>query len=440
MAYTQVTLDQLAIQIGTLLDDANESYWTRAEKYFAIYEALYVWGALTSYWRASGTFSLASNTPYYDLSVQLPTLRTRTWTLGQMVTDIQYMLLENPSGIAGTGMSGQISVTSILNAIVRARNRFVLDARIPLQVDSTNPSVPGGGLAAIPQDAVFVHRAMWQDGPSGVYTNLWRQDAWVMDGSNPVWTASTGAPIAYSESVVAPLALQLYPPPTNSGVLEIIDVQSLAIDTTNASALFNLPDEWVHAVLYATLSDLFNVESQLYDPLRYQYAEMRYKQAASAVQEIRTILRLQVSGLPLRIDAFASLDAASPYWRNQAGAPYLAGVMHDFLAFAPVPNSVLSCAANVVQAAPIPASGATNMPMGYEDLDNIVQYATHKLTFKCGGNEFKSTFAVYDQFMSNVARRGAINKAKIQYLTPLFGQPQREDAERPDAQPVRGGG
>jgi hypothetical protein len=132
VAYTQYSLDSFASQIGILLDDQNELYWTRQEKYLAIWEAMRVWGAYTSYWRNRGAFvtqytweslpipwgSAAFNwntiPVWYDLAGFLPALRTRTWTLNQIVTDIQYMCLEAANGISGTGMSGQISIQSIL--------------------------------------------------------------------------------------------------------------------------------------------------------------------------------------------------------------------------------------------------------------------------------------------------------------------------------------
>ena len=57
---------------------------------------------------------------------------------------------------------------------------------------------------------------------------------------------------------------------------------------------------------------------------------------------------------------------------------------------------------------------------------------THVLTFKCGGNEFKATWAQYDDFMTAVQARGGINKAKIRYLQAAFDQSEKEEGERPN--------
>jgi hypothetical protein len=92
------------------MDDISQRYWTYQEIQWTVYEALYMWGAFTAYWRERGSFTAAptppvfsgpSNPPtYYDMSVVLPQLRARTFTLDRMVREIQYMLLESPSGLS----------------------------------------------------------------------------------------------------------------------------------------------------------------------------------------------------------------------------------------------------------------------------------------------------------------------------------------------------
>ncbi len=438
MPYSQYSLDQVAIQIGVLLDDTSELYWVRNEKYLAIWEALRHFGALTNYWRTRGTFSvtpasLASN-QWIDLSVQLSALRTRAWTLAQFTTDIQYALLEAPNGISGTGMSGQVSITNILNAIQRARNRFVFDVRFPLSVHSQ--AVPAGpsGEVQFPQASTFVHRASWQDSTDGSWSNLWREDAWSVDHGNPSWTSETGPPASYSEAENAPLLLQISPIPSNSGTLEVLTVDSLIMDLTNPASTFNIPDEWIYAVKYAALSDIFSSENQISDPGRAQYCESRYQQMVNFAKDARSVLRLLASGATLPIDAFAAIDAGQPYWRNQSGPPSTAGVLYDWVGFFPaIPDQGYIISADVSQSAPIPLTGSSPIPLGVEEVDNIiVNYASHILTLKCGGNEFQSTFPLYNAAMAAIAGRKGVNAAKIRYLQPLFGQPQREWASRPD--------
>ena len=83
-----------------------------------------------------------------------------------------------------------------------------------------------------------------------------------------------------------------------------------------------------------------------------------------------------------------------------------------------------------------PVAAGDFLPIGDENLDDILSYVANYLTLKCGGNEFKSTMTNYDQFMKAVATRKGVNAAKISYFEPLFGFWQREQGVRPDAKAV----
>lgn len=441
MPYQQTTLAQFITQISIVLDDVNQVYWTAPEITYATQEALRVWGALTNFWRSRGTFNLTPSDPYpfYDLSVKLPALRPRTWTLNQLTQEIQYALLENPSGIGGAGMSGQISVTTILNAIQDARNRFVLDVHFPVSVVEGFGLPPSpGGMVTFDQGTVFVHKASWQDieggNNPGVWANLWREDAWSSDKYNPLWTLDPGMPQSYSEAENAPLQLQLIPPPINKGALEALAVNSLVMSLGTSTTLLEVPDEWVPAIKYAALSRILSSDNQIKDPLRAQYAEMRYQQLVKFAQDARTIMRVLINNKPLPLDSMMSIDAANLYWRNQIGQPSVAGALYDFMSInVGQVDQLYGIAVDVVQAAPIPTALNAFMPIGEEQLDILGSYVTHILTFKCGGNEFKTTMSEHDEFLKAAAQRGSINAAKIRYLEPLFGQPQVETAQRPDA-------
>lgn len=440
MAYNQTTLADLTSQIGDILDDPAGVYWTTTEKTYAIWEFLRFWGATTSYWRTRGEFSLTPGQPYYELSVQLPTLRSRSYTLNQLVQEMQYHLLEAPNGISGAGMSGQVSISSILNAVQRARNQFVLDALLPYTVPASNIAISDSpdGLVQLPSSCIYLHRAAWIDRQSGTYTNLWRQDAWDVDHSTPLWTIDPATPQCYSESQLAPIQMQLAPVPIAVGDLELITIDSFDIDMTDPNATFNVPDEWVHAVKYCALSDVLGADSQLNDPMRAQYAQMRYDQSMNLIRDVKSMTRAMIGNVPLTIDSFAALDSSLPTWRNQPGKPFISGVQYDFLALAPVPDQAYSVTVDVVQSAPIPTDSTSYIQLGYEDLDNLLDYCTHYLLFKCGGTNFQSTFAGYDSVMKQIAARGQINKVKIQYLDAVFGQGQKDQRERPDQKPDKG--
>lgn len=428
MPYAQYTFNSLADQLGNSLDDPREFYWTRLEKFYALSEAFRVWGAYTAYWRSRGPFDLTVGVPYYDLSVKLPTLRPRTYTLQNIVQEIQYHCLEAPNGVTGTGMSGQINLQSILKAVTRARNRFVIDSCLPLQVNASPGPADTDGLCVIDPSVVYIHRAGWLDN-SGVYNNLWRQDEWGYDKNQPLWQQEPGRPESFSEALNAPLSIQLYPTPLNAGALELITANSIVIDTTQASASLNFPDEWVHGIKYAALNDLFG-SGMLEDSVRAEYCETRYQQAVSGIKNIRSINRVVVNGVQVPLDTFAAIDAGNIYWRNQSGRPLICGAMNDFLVVTPVPNNTYGALVDVVQSAPIPTDGNQYVQIGQEEIDNIMDYCINYLMLKCGGKDMQDTFTNYDSFMSKVDQRKASNDVKIIYLE-LIDQPAKEERERP---------
>lgn len=438
--YADVTLSQFITKVSTLMDDSAQMYWTVPEIQAVTYEALLYWGALTGYWRTRASFNACQfsqqfsgpvwTSPYVDLSQQLPLLRARTYTLGQLTKEIQAALLEAANGVVGTGMSGQITVTAIIDAIQEARNLFVLDAHLPLAYHWPVANTSQSGIITLPDTSVYVHRLAWQ-GAGGQWTPLWRQDAWAEDYSSPNWPNQPGVPTAYSESELAPLMVQLVPPPQGVGTVEAFTVDSLTLAIADSTPLA-LPNEWVHAVKYKALSILLSSASQLNDPLRAQYCQKRYEQYISLALNAISILRVLVNGVPTPLDSLSDYDAADPYWMNSTGSPIAAACMYDWMTLVPAQlDQLYGVSVDITPSAPLPGL-AGYMPVGTEDLPNIEKYVRHALTFKCGGKEFTSTLSEYDSYMHSVDGRKRINKAKIQYLEPLFGAGTREWQMRQD--------
>lgn len=438
MAYAQIKLAQYIAQISDLMGDIGNVYWSVSEIQAAVYEALRVWGALTNYWRDRGEFTLNPGaSPFFDLSVLMPTLRARTYTLDQIVTEIQYALLENPSGVAGTGMSGQVTIEDILKSVLVARNRFVSDAMFPLSTYSGAFSPPQTSFS-FDQSVVFLHRVYWT-ATNNVVSPIWRDDSWSIDRYYPFWTLTPGTPQVFSESDNAPLTLMLTPVPNTTGTIDGLIVKSKMIDLTNPASTLDIPDEWVFAVKYAALSYLLSGQDQIRDELRAQYCEERYKQAIQFSAKARSVMRVMVNNIPVPLDTITALDASSPYWRNQTGPPQLAACAFDMLAFNySNADQQYGVTVDVVSSAPIPRLEPEDyIQVGVEELDAITNYVVSVLAFKCGGDEFKESLDGYDSFIKAAAARANVNAAKIRYMSALFGQPSKEQAETPDRLPAR---
>lgn len=434
MGYTQTTLAQLIAQVSDSIDDRNNAFWVAEEIKFAIWEALYVWGGYTGFWKTRGVFNIKpgdTNAPYYDLSQFLPLLRPRNITPNQIAKEIQYHLLENPSGVAGTGMTQQVQISSILAAIQRGRDRFALDVMFPITIQpiDLNP-VPPDGYMTLDQSIVHVHRAGWKDAYSGVYRNLVRENAWSMDKYQPNWTINPSLPYAFSESENSPLVVQVYPKPINQGTLELLTTNSETINFDDLDSILDIPNEWAHGVKYAALNDLFG-SGMIGDQVRAQFAQTRYDQCVSMAKSGKSIIRLLLNNTPLNIDSLQAIDTGDPTWRNQTGRPFLAGIMPDVVVFNRMPDQLYGVAADVVQAAPIPINPGDYVQVGEEELANVVDYCVNYLLIKCGGVDLQNTFDQYDSFNKAVNDQKNVDEVKVQYLNPLLNQPEREVAIRP---------
>ena len=426
MSYAQTTQADLASEILQSLNDPGAVYWATAEVNAAINEALLTWGAITSYWRDRGQFASAANTPFYDLSVQLPALRARTFTFDDLVTEIQYHLNEDPTGFAFTSQTSQFTSTQILSAIARAANEFNLDSMIGL----TQASTPGINTArtALDPSVVAIARASWTDSTTGVTRALRREDAWVEDSYNPIWTLTPGLPFAFSAAETPPITINLYPPPLNVGTLNLTYADSEDFSGAAANTVVPIPNEFIPAIKWRAIYSLIATQGQGYDPFRAKYCAERYDSFDKMSEQMRSVIRVQINGVPIPLDTIAALDSARPFWQNKTGTPTMAACLYDIVALSDVPkNTSLAISCDLVRSAPLPANSGSFIQVGREELPYILDMARHILSFKLGGEEFQTTFALYDNFIQGATQRNSILNSQARYLRDLFGVPARQE-------------
>lgn len=431
--YTQYTISSLVAEISTLIDDPTNIQWTYAEVRLAIIEALRYWGALTSYWRKRGGFSTVAGQAWYDLALVLTDgygtlLRQRVVTINDLVIEMQYHCCENGTGIAGTGQSGQFSVQEMTQAIVRARNRLVADAGLPLSV--IGPLAADANRFELPQDVAWIRHGYWIDS-GGAYWPLRKIDNWAEQGYDPRWTISPGRPFAYAISNTQPLQTNLYPSPAASGMVEWVVAESAELDPTSATQTLELPDEFAPAVKYAALADLYSMDGETSDPLRSAYAEQRYMQYLPVAEMHRSVLQVEVDGVPLPSCIISSLDSKQPNWRMQQGRPQIAGCDIDLVGFYKVPDAGgagqgYGVTMDVVVPAPIPASDGEYLQIGRELIGLVTDYVQHYLSFKLAGDEFAMTLDSYDGFMRAAAKRNQQMQKSIINMKAIFNQEGKE--------------
>lgn len=432
MPYTQVTQADLASEILQSLNDPSAVYWTIAEVNTAINEALLTWGAMSSYWRNRGAFSSIAGTPFYDLSVQLPTLRARTYTFNDLVTEIQYHLNEQPTGFTFTGQTSQFTSTQIVAAIARAINEFNLDSSIGLELSSTaGISTP---RVFLDSSVAAVARASWTDSISGVTKVLRREDGWSEDSYNPLWTIEPGIPFAFSAAETPPITMSLYPPPASVGTLNLIFTETADYAAAVGATPTDIPNEFIPGIKWRAIYSLLATQGQGYDPFRAKYCAERYDSIDRISEQLRSVIRVQINGVPVPLDTMAAMDSGRPFWQSKLGKPSMAACLYDILALSDVPKtSDYSVTCDLVQSAPLPTLSTDYIQVGREEITYILDMARHTLSFKLGGEEFQTTFAQYDNFVEGASQRSKIVRWQARYLHDLFGVPAREQEQVPAA-------
>lgn len=426
-------MQSLVAEISSLIDDAANVQWTYAEVRLAVIEAMRYWGVLTNYWKDRGTFSTVTGQAWYDLAIVLRNgggelLRKRVVTINDLVVEMQYHCFEHGTGIAGTAQSGQFSISEMTKAIVRARNRLVADAGLPLNVLPLQPV--NTSRFDLPQDTAWIRHGYWVNS-GGAYWPLRKLDNWSEESYNPLWTLQPGRPFAYDIANSQPLQVSLYPSPAASGTVEWVIATSAELDPTSATQTLELPDEFTPAVKYAALADLYSMDGEQSDPARAAYAEQRYLQYLPVADNHTSVIYAEINGVPLQTCIISSLDSKYPNWRMTVGKPQLAGIDIDLMGFWKVPDAGRTgegygVTADVVIPAPIPATDDVYLQIGRELIGLITDYCQHYLSFKLAGDEFAMTLDTYDGFMQAAGRRNKQMQKSIKFMGPIFKQEGKE--------------
>ena len=410
MPFTQTTLGDFIGVMGEILQDTGHVWWTQADITSAVKEGLRLWGAATGFWKDRGVFT-ASVAGFYDLSAQLPLLRSQAVTVGDVLTDVELALQESQFPTA------QFTTADLRAAVVRARNQFCLDAKVPLRVD-TLASVPPpfGGRVILTDDIAGISRLAWTDGPSGRVSVLRREDPWSLAGLD---TSGIALPIAYSQTETPPLEIILSPGPVNSGDLKLITLKTLAL--VNDGDSLALPDEFTPAVKYGALAEVLGTSGPGADDFRSAYARERYRSIVEIAKTVLSTLWIFVNGVRLRMDTLAALDSGQPFW--EMTSPLAAGVLYDLIA---VPAG--SITVDVIRAAPVPSALGDFVQLGREELAYLADYCRHALTFKVAGEELRDSMDSYKSWISGMGQRGRLLSERTKYLEAIFDKPQEEES------------
>lgn len=402
MAYTHTTRAQLRTELGLRLEDSTDQFWQIPESNLYLNEALRTFGVLSGFWRERGVFPTVSGTAFYDLPTQLASLLGSTITDRDIIQQIQFMLLESTSSQTSWTGTEMFTYNDIANAIQNRLNQFRSDTGILVTRSVISVISPPSGRQPLSQDIIDVRRVAWLGAsPLNYYAPLWRSDERLLTAFDTAWSVSGGIPGAYSVMAPPPLELQLAPPPSVNGQLELLTVNSSTLSPASTATTLGIPDDLTPAITWGALADLLGNDGLARDPVRAQFAEQRYAQYVEFARNLPVVIHAEINGVPLIPVTLQSLESSTPNWENvQAKPTDVALAAPNLLALNPVPDGVYSVTLDVVRRCPIPLNDGAAIQVGREQLDMILDYAEHLALFKVGGDEWHATERASNNFLA----------------------------------------
>jgi len=430
----------MANLLAARLYDPTFQFWTQAELTLYLQEAMQTWQALTGYWRGDFPFVPTAGVAWYDIPSMASSLRKYTVSDDQLLTTVQYHLLEPPTGSGVWTGSAQFALTDLTSALLRRKEELVgisgcTWTRIQI------PAIPG--RTALPTNVVDLRRATFTPASPalGGPITLWQSDQWSYQSFQVGYTTSPGPfPSSFSVSTEPWLTFDVDVQPGVPGTYTLLVIQSGPQCSDP-----NLPDDWQWVTKWGMLSDLLSRESNAKDPLRAKYAEQRYQQGLKLLSVAPALLVVAVNGVPIWQDSVRSMDTYSVGWEAAPlGPPTMAVTAGlNLLALSPPPDSstAYNLTLTVIENAPVALVAGGCLSLSRELVDLMLDYAQHLAAFKMGGEEFVATEQLYNRFMQYAAMYSSRLGEQGEFQRILWDISQRQEDLDPrygqDAEPGR---
>lgn len=418
--------------LAAKLEDPTFVHWTAVELKRYIIEALRTYNALSQSLRNRGAFLSTANAPFYDLPTVLPSLRGYNVTDLDLILDLEYALMEPPA-LGTWGGSLQFTLADLVAAIERRRDLFLRETGAVLTREVRAVTPPSSGRIPFPDDVITIRRVAWIAADSSV-TPLRRDDEWGMNQYLPTWPQQSVDPAAtwptaFSIGVTPPLYLQVAPPITDAGSLDLLSV--ILGDDLGSSApgvLLGVPDDWTWVIKFGALSDLLSQQGVAFDPARAAYAEARWRQGIALATAATVVLAAKINGVVTPISSVSEADTYDPSWQTTPAPP--TRVLTDaqnLVGLSPVPDAGASSAGytvtlDLVVNFPVPLNTTDCVDVDKSVMEIVIDYAQHLALFKEGPGLVQQSMALYDKFQRACGVTVELDTASVPNRPALFQQ------------------
>lgn len=403
-AYSYISWSQLQAALLQRLQDTAGVWTTNAEAAIYLTEALRVLNSQTSagtsgQWSADYLLDFSPGDTWVSLDVA-GSPRQRTVTDAAVVTQMQYMLLEPPSGLTWAG-TNQFNTPLVENALQFRRDELLqLTGANPvnlLQVSPTNSqrtilndsTLDVRRVRLVPDSSTSTQTPYALDRDDVTSANAYGESLAIQPGSPDSWRITANTPLQFDVSC----------PPNVPGQWDLLLLYAGSPLIPPTPSILGLPDDWCWVAMYGALADCLSNSPEATDHLRAKYCTMRYERGMKAMMALPWMLNASVASLPVGTPSFKSMDAYAQNWENTwpADDPQIVAGGMDLVALAPFAtaatvSSVLTLVGNA------PVDQTQPVQLSRDAVEAVLAYSQHLATFKLAGADFQATMPLLQQF------------------------------------------
>ena len=385
--FNWLTLSQAISELGQRLNTtpSSTSFWTEQELQGILVRALQMYNVLTNFWKVD--FNFQSTSLWNSLGSLTGSPRLRTITDEDCYTDLEYLLMEPPSGSVWTGTI-QFSISDLSQALQRRRDEMIQVSNCAQTLSTEIPLTPNTIVTNLPDTNIDVARVRYlalqatttgtaSSGASSIAvastvgivsgqqvtgtgiayptivssvgsgsigisqpttgavsgtlqfftpSTLYRDDTVAQEFYEaPLYQQPSGTPQTFSLSSEPPLSWIVDVPPNQPGNYEAVVLQSETPFNPPTPTLIGIPDDFTSFLEFGALADLLGRESEATDRERAAYCLKMYQEGLNLLTKTPWIMLGKVNGVAVSVD---SIEAAEQVRSRMGFQPYRIRTRH----------------------------------------------------------------------------------------------------------------
>ena len=428
-SYSWLTFAQAVSQLGQRLNitPSTASFWTTDELKIYIQQALRIYNSLT--WTNRKDFQFNSTSLWNSLGSLAGSPRIRSITDTYCYTELEYMLLEPPSGGTWTG-TNQFTIAQVSDALQGTRDDMIQVSNCNQLLLTGITLTPNTIRTELPDTVIDVTRARYIP-VDGSPNTLYRDDTVAQEFyESPLYQQAPGTPQTFSLSSEPPLSWQVDIPPSQPGTYEAVVLQSGTEFNPPTDTLLGIPDDLAWVAEWGALAELLGSESEATDRERAAYCQKMYQEGLNLMTKMPWIELGKVNQQAVSLDSIYAADRYDPEWdSNPTGfGPVIVVGGIDFIA-SPV-GSGTGC--TVLANAIVPTADGDFVQCSRSNFDTVLDLAQCRAAWKQGGASFKEALELEKRAIQACAAENSRLKSQGSFadLLDQRGLQQERDINR----------